>query len=182
SSRIIPLVTLGTSIWELAPAAPSAETNDPMGTVWSTPVNVVAAETIPTTAPAVGICMETLTARLFPIGGLRRYHLSTRRVAPASLWDPRILNPVPLYVIPTTPVVGELAMFIATLTIRSRFTPPAVVVWVKLLVTVPAPVRSLAMELVLSTATCALPKVAANTTSSPRMIGDTRASFRSRFA
>src|ERR1039458_2719886 len=70
-------------------------------------------------------------------------------------------------------------MFIATLTIRSRLTPPAVVVWVKLFVTVPAPVRSRTAELVLSTATTALPNVAAKTTNNPRTMGNTRASFQS---
>src|SRR5580692_5875025 len=46
-SRIMPLITLGTSSWEFVAVAPSTEMNVPMGTVWSTPLNVVTPATTP---------------------------------------------------------------------------------------------------------------------------------------
>src|SRR5579859_1836739 len=83
-SRIIPLITLGTSWDALVPAAPSAEVNVPRGTVWSTPVNVVAPATTPSVFP-VGILRVTAIGTLVPEAGFSRYHCSTRRVFPASL-------------------------------------------------------------------------------------------------
>src|SRR5580692_1618081 len=93
-SITIPLTTLGTFSCELQadvgvalvthpPAAPSAETNVPIGTVWSTPVNVVA----PTTTPTVAfVGTSTLTTTLaVPLAGASSDHISTRRVSPASL-------------------------------------------------------------------------------------------------
>src|SRR5512141_3107783 len=94
-SRIIPLITLGTSNCELAPAAPSTEAKDPSGTVWSTPVNVVAPATTPPLAAAVGIFTVTVIATLAPEAGFSRYHISTRRVSAASLFAPIKLRAVP---------------------------------------------------------------------------------------
>src|SRR4051812_40247848 len=98
----MPFTTLGTSS-ELqpvampvhAPATPFEETNDPSGTVPSTPVKVVAPAAIPT-APATAKFMLTATVRLFPLAGLSRYHISTRRVGPASLCAPIRVSGTPL--------------------------------------------------------------------------------------
>src|SRR4051812_29780691 len=98
----MPFTTLGTSrelqpvaIPVHAPATPFEETNDPSGTVPSTPVNVVAPAVIPT-APATGRFTVARTCLLVPLTGLSRYHISTRRVGPASLCAPMKVSAVPL--------------------------------------------------------------------------------------
>src|SRR3954454_9178096 len=98
----MPFTTLGTSS-ELqpvampvhAPATPFEETNDPSGTVPSTPVKVVAPAAT-AIAPAAGRVTVTTTCLLVPLVGLSRYHISTRRVEPASLCDPIEVSGVPL--------------------------------------------------------------------------------------
>src|SRR5450631_3488854 len=99
----MPFTTLGTSTapqpvarTELhAAAAPSADTKVPRGTVWSAPVKVVTPATTPSFT-AVGIFTETTTLKL-PVAGASRYHISTRRVFPASLCAPTKLKGVPFH-------------------------------------------------------------------------------------
>src|SRR5258708_25860522 len=148
----MPLTTPGPLSCELRPAGPAADRKAPKGTVWSLRVSVVAPATTPSFT-AVGMFTETTTLKV-PLVGASRYHISTRRAFPASLCAPAKLSGVPLYVTPTTPVVGEFVIFIETPTARRRFAV-ADAVWAKVRVFVPAPAKVAEPDVVASTATWA---------------------------